>query len=92
MAEQPVAQGRAKYQKHFNTCARRRSWNATVRMANLGRGLVGADNLKQGHDVRRTEEVVADDAVCAVCLLADEGDVDGGGVARQDAVRPAGLL
>ena len=54
----------------------------------LLRGFFSAHNLQQGHDVGRAEEVCANDAILGLGLLANEVNVDGGGVTGQDAIGP----
>ena len=55
-------------------------------------GFFSAHNLQQGHDVGRAEEVCANDAILGLCLLANEVNVNGGGVTGQDAVGPTYAL
>lgn len=59
-----------------------------VGVKNLLGGLLSAYNLQQGHDVGRAEEVRPNDAILRLGLLPNQVNVDCGGVARQDAVRP----
>mmetsp|Transcript_20088 Transcript_20088/g.50616 ORF Transcript_20088/g.50616 Transcript_20088/m.50616 type:complete len:274 (-) Transcript_20088:1028-1849(-) len=58
----------------------------------LTTGALCAHNLQQRHDVGGAEEVRPDKTVSGAGLLPNQGDIDGGGVAGQNAVRTAGSL
>lgn len=65
-----------------------KGWGRGVGVMNLLGGLLSAYNLQQGHDVGRAEEVRPNDAILRLGLLPNQVNVNGGGVAGQDAVRP----